>query len=260
MKQKLTKPLFLLAAAVAILPLTTQAQLIISEVDANGSSGSTGYGADWFELKNIGSTTIDITGWKMDDNSASFASAVSIRGITSIAPGLAVVFLEGNATGTTDATINANFISAWFGASAPSGLLVGNYGGSGVGLGSFEAGDAVNIFDSTGTLMASVSFGASITGPTFDNAAGLNNTTISQTSVAGKKVNGAFLFIQWSGNGFSRRCRPRSRTHHTGLGWCRSGCFVGLPSAQSEIIPFTSQNTRGPSCACFIFWRQLVVR
>lgn len=189
MKQKLTKPLFLLAAAVAILPLTTQAQLIISEVDANGSSGSTGYGADWFELKNIGSTTIDITGWKMDDNSASFASAVSIRGITSIAPGLAVVFLEGNATGTTDATINANFISAWFGASAPSGLLVGNYGGSGVGLGS--TGDAVNIFDSTGTLMASVSFGASITGPTFDNAAGLNNTTISQTSVAG--VNGAFL-------------------------------------------------------------------
>ena len=51
--------------------------------------------------------------------------------------------------------------------------------------------DAVNIYDSSNTLIASVSFNATTTGKTFDNAAGLNNATISQLSAVG--VNGAFL-------------------------------------------------------------------
>ncbi|MEI9807466.1 MAG: hypothetical protein WDO16_06030 [Bacteroidota bacterium] len=44
-----------------------------------------------------------------------------------------------------------------------------------------------------GVLQASVLFGNSPTGPyrTFDNAAKLNNTTISQLSVVG--INGAFI-------------------------------------------------------------------
>ncbi|MEI9865668.1 MAG: hypothetical protein WDN00_14180 [Limisphaerales bacterium] len=80
----------------------------------------------------------------MDDNSNSFASSVALRGLTSIAPGLSVIFLEGNTTGTTDATLNASFITAWFGGSAPAGFTLANYGGSGVSLGS--GGDAVNIY------------------------------------------------------------------------------------------------------------------
>ena len=187
MKQIFTKSLSVVALASAILPFTTHADVIISEVNPTGSSAS--YGADWFELKNTGTSAVDITGWKMDDNSSAFASAVSLRGITSIAPGLTVVFLEGNTTGTTDATIDANFASAWFGGSVPAGLTLANYGGSGVGLSGTA--DAVNIYDSAGTLMASVSFGVATAGVSFDNAAGLNNTAISQLSVAG--VNGAFL-------------------------------------------------------------------
>ena len=165
-----------------------QAQIIISEVDANGSLATDGYGADWFELKNIGASAVNVTGWKMDDNSASFALAVPIRGITSIAAGQSVIFLEGTATGTTDATIDANFTTAWFGGSAPVGLTLANYGGSGVGLSATS--DAVNIYDSTGVLQAGVTFGASTTGYTFDNSAGLSGA-ITQVSVAG--VNGAFL-------------------------------------------------------------------
>jgi hypothetical protein len=163
------------------------AQLIISEVDPTGS-GTASYGADWFELKNIGSSPVDITGWKMDDNSASFSLAVPLRGLASIAPGLAVVFLEGNTSGSTDATIDANFTSAWFGGSVPAGLTIANYGGSGVGLGS--GGDAVNIYNSTGVLQAGVTFGAATTGFTFDNEAGLSGS-ITQLSAVG--VNGAFL-------------------------------------------------------------------
>jgi hypothetical protein len=192
MKKNLLHPFLLLAFTASLLPVAAPAQVVITEVDPNGSGAA--YGADWFELKNIGASAIDIAGWKMDDSSAAFATAVALRGITSIAPGLAVVFLEGNTSGSNDGTIDANFTTAWFGPSAPAGLTVANYGGSGVGLSATA--DAVNIFDSTGTLMASVTFGASTLGATFDNSAGLNNTAISQFSVAG--VNGAFL----SFNGF----------------------------------------------------------
>ena len=186
MKRNLVPSLFALALTAGLPPLATHAQIIISEVDATGSSAS--YGADWFELKNIGASAIDLTGWKMDDSSASFASAVAIRGITSIAAGQSVVFLEGNTSGSTDGTINANFISAWFGGSTPVGFTVANYGGSGVGLSATT--DAVNIYNSTGVLQAGVTFGASTVGFTFDNTAGLSGS-LSQLSAAG--VNGAFL-------------------------------------------------------------------
>jgi hypothetical protein len=181
----------LLALAVtagAMAATDASAAIIISEVDAAGSAAA--YGADWFELTNTGSSAVDITGWKMDDNSNLFANAVALRGVTSIAAGQSVVFIEGTATGTTDASIDSSFKTAWFGSNVPTGLTVGNYGGSGVGLS--QTSDAVNIFNATGTLITRVDFNAStLAGGTFDNAAGLNNVTLTQLSVAG--VNGAFL-------------------------------------------------------------------
>jgi hypothetical protein len=179
------------AALGAILMATgmssAHASIIISEVDAAGSAAA--YAADWFELTNTGTSAVNISGWKMDDNSNLFANAVALRGVTSIAAGQSIVFIEGTATGTTDATIDAAFKTTWFGANSPAGLVIGNYGGSGVGLS--QTADAVNIFDSAGALVTRVDFGVSVLGNTIDNAAGLNNVLISQSSVAG--VNGAFL-------------------------------------------------------------------
>ena len=183
-QMKITKIVFL-GALFVVSATATQAQIIISEVDPAGS-GNTDYGADWFELQNTGSSAVNITGWKMDDSSDKFGSAVPLAGVTSIAPGQFVVFIED--TGMTDSTLNANFISAWFGGTAPAGLTIGNYGGSGVGLST--SGDAVNIFDSSGNAVTGVTFGTAPTGATFDNSAGLSGA-ISQASVAG--VDGAFL-------------------------------------------------------------------
>jgi len=181
--------ILVLAATIAVATITSsQAAIIISEIDPTGSGNST-YKADWFELTNTGSIAVDITGWKMDDNSNSSSAAVGLRGVSSIAPGQSVVFVEGMADGSTDATIDASFESAWFGSNVPNGFTIGNYGGSGVGLG--NTGDAVNIFDSTGTLVTRDDFGTATTGVSFDNSAGLNNVTLSQVSVAG--VNGAFV-------------------------------------------------------------------
>jgi len=182
------KQIVSLAALLAASLSVAQAQIYITEVDPAGSSGSSGYGADWFELKNVGSSAVDITGWKMDDSSDAFATAVALRGVTSIAAGQAVVFVEGTADGSTDSTIDAAFETAWFGASVPVGFTIGNYGGSGVSLS--QTSDGVNIFDSSGTHITGVSFGASALGNTFDNEAGLTGT-ISQLSQVG--VNGAFL-------------------------------------------------------------------
>ena len=172
----------------------TQAQIVITEVDPNGSSAS--YAADWFELENIGSSTIDLTGWEMDDNSDSFSKAVALTGVTSIAAGQTVVFIENtdpNGSGgallspTATAALDANFANVWFGSNIPAGLTLANYGGSGVGLSA--NGDAVNIFDSTGNAITGVTFGVTTLGTTLDNTAGLSGA-ISQSSVVG--VNGAF--------------------------------------------------------------------
>lgn len=163
------------------------ATLVITEVAA-WSSGLSPVGADWFEVSNLGTTTVDITGWKVDDSSASFASALLLNGITNIAPGESVIFLESANLAATKAL----FLSNWFGANPPPNLQIGSYTGSGIGLGT--GGDAVNLYNSNGLVQASVTFStspASAPYATFNNAVGLNSTSIAQLSVVG--VNGAFV-------------------------------------------------------------------
>ncbi len=174
-------------------------QLIISEV-APWSSGSGGPASganslrvDWFEVTNIGTAAVNLTNWKMDDNSNLFGSAVPLSGITSIAPGESVIFLETADTNpATLATKSAAFRSLWFGANPPANLQIGGYSGAGVGLST--ATDAVNLFNAAGAVQARVDFGASPAGPsfpTFDNAVGLNGAvTLSNLAVVG--VNSAF--------------------------------------------------------------------
>jgi uncharacterized protein YjiK len=157
----------------------------ITEI-APWSSGNTSVLADWFEVTNNGTTALDITGWKIDDSSNAFTSAAALSGISSIAPGESVIFLETSATNT--ATIIANFKSAWFGANVPANLQVGSYTGSAIGLST--SGDAVNLFDSSGVVRANITFGVATTNKTFNNAAGLNNTAITTLSIVG--VNDAF--------------------------------------------------------------------
>ncbi|MEJ6004844.1 lamin tail domain-containing protein [Paucibacter sp. AS339] len=174
--------LMALAVVMALNAPTAHAQLRITEVSAWGSS-NTSYKTDWFELTNTGASAVDLSGWTMDDNSNGTAK-VALTGISSIAAGESVIF--------TETAASASFLSAWFGTQIPAGLKIGNYTGSGVGLSA--NGDAVNVFNASGVLQANVVFGASGgTSPlqSFDNAAGLNNSSISQLSVVG--VNGAFL-------------------------------------------------------------------
>lgn len=179
------KKLILTSALLALALSTTHAQVRITEVAAYASSNSP-YTTDWFELTNFGSTALNITNWKVDDDSNNpNAAAVNFTGITSIAPGESVIFLE-------DPTKRAQFLSNWFGGSVPAGLQVGGYTGSGVGFGT--GGDAVFVYNSSNATQANIAIGASSgTAPfrSFDNSVGNNNTTVTTLSTVG--VNGAFV-------------------------------------------------------------------
>lgn len=163
----------------------------ISEV-APWGSGNSPAAADWFEVTNNGATTLDITGWKVDDSSNSFAASLALTGITSIAPGESVIFLESSLSNPA-ATVVANFKSLWFGSNPPAGLQVGTYQGTGMGLST--GGDAINLYDTAGVQQANVVFGVSPTTlyKTFNNAIGLANTTISVLSEV--NVNDAFVAL-----------------------------------------------------------------
>ena len=181
---------FIAIAALATLSTTANAALTISEVHPTGSS-TFSYGSDWFELTNTGATAFDISGYKVDDNSNAFATARDLLGVTSIAPGQSVIFME--ATPATAADKIAAFKAVWFGSNVPADLLIGTYSGSGIGLSS--SGDNVVIFDGSGNRVVGVDFGAATLSVTFDNAAGAGGTAapfpiIARLSEVG--VNGAF--------------------------------------------------------------------
>jgi uncharacterized protein YjiK len=156
----------------------------ITEVDPTSSSGPVA--GDWFELTNEGTSAVALTGWKMNDNHDSFASAAPLDGVSSLPAGASAVFVENSSQ-------KAAFEATWFPGGLPSGFLLGDYGNAGIGLSS--GGDAVNIYNEAGEKVTGVTFGASTTGVSFDNTAGIGGTTsppptITTLSVVG--VHGAF--------------------------------------------------------------------
>lgn len=185
------------AYTLAVTPATAPSGIFVTEV-APWSSGNSPVAADWFELTNTGSTAVSISGWKFDDNSNSFAAALTLNGITSIGAGESVIFIETTAANT--ATLPATFLSNWFGTKPPAGLQVGTYTGAGAGLGT--GGDAVNIYNAAGVLQANLVFGTSPAASpfaTFNNAALLNNATTATLSAVG--TNGAFSTTNPLANG-----------------------------------------------------------
>ena len=128
-----------------------QSQVRITEVMSSGGT------SDWFELTNYGSTAIDITGWKVDDNSFNFATSVLLNGVTSIAPNERVMFCE-----NASAAYASTFRTFW---GLAADVQVGTYTGSGIGLSS--SGDGVIVFNASGTEVWRVSFGAATAGTSF---------------------------------------------------------------------------------------------
>jgi uncharacterized protein YjiK len=174
----------------------------VTEV-APWGSGEAEYEADWFELTNETADPISLTGWKMDDSSDAFATAVPLSGVETLAAGESAIFVSPKKENPTPAEVEhaiEEFKASWFGSSVPAGLQVGSFIGSGVGLSG--GGDGVNIFNAGGAHITGVKFGAETAGVSFDNAAGLGSfgapVEISTLSVVG--VNGAFTIHDQTGS------------------------------------------------------------
>ncbi|MFZ4582723.1 MAG: lamin tail domain-containing protein [Paludibacter sp.] len=137
--------------------LTVFSQVRITEVMSSSGTGGT---ADWIEVTNLGNSSVDITGWKIDDNTYNFSAAVELTGVTTIPAGKSVVFIE-SAVPTTDIPA---FKSFW--GSSMNNISVGSYTGSGVGFSSTA--DGVVLFNALGVEITSrVSFGAATAGKSF---------------------------------------------------------------------------------------------
>ncbi|HEX8322885.1 MAG TPA: lamin tail domain-containing protein [Tepidisphaeraceae bacterium] len=174
-------------ATLLIATASAHAAVVITEVHPSGS-GNAPYAADFFEIKNTGPGVVSLDGWKVDDSSNAFATAISLRGVSALAPGESAIFLET----ATDVTTASAFRTAWYG-SANAPITIGFYNGTGIGLSA--GGDSVVLFNGVGTVVTGVNFGASTSNVTFDNTAGAGSATtpyptISALSTAG--VNGAF--------------------------------------------------------------------
>lgn len=133
--------------------------LRITEAMSQSGTAPT-FTADWWEVTNFGTSSVDMTGWKFDDSSFNIANAVALNGITSIAAGESAIFIE-TAAPLTDIP---NFRAFWGGSAATA--AIGSYTGSGVSLSS--GGDGIVLFNS-GSAEATprVTFGAATLGSSF---------------------------------------------------------------------------------------------
>ena len=134
----------ILTAALLASVASTQAQILITEVNSNGAGG------DFFEIYNAGPTTIDLTNWRWTDRDLRAWSTGFTINSSSLSAGEAAVIpvASGSAGGTPTAI--ATFKSSW--GLSDSVKLIG-YSGAGAGLGS---GDGVLLFNSSGNLAASL--------------------------------------------------------------------------------------------------------
>ncbi len=144
---------------------SASAQISTLRITEAMSSSGVGGTADWWEVTNYGGSAVDITGWKFDDSSFAFGTSVALNGVTSVAPGESVAFLETTTLDSgTVATLISSFRSFWGGSGTSA--QIGYYAGSGISLSS--AGDGIVLFNSTGTeTTPRVTFGAATAGSSF---------------------------------------------------------------------------------------------
>ncbi|MDO9072241.1 MAG: lamin tail domain-containing protein [Rubrivivax sp.] len=129
-------PLSLLFAA-ACVSTGAQAQVQITEWMYNGN-GPTG---EYVEFTNLGSTSVDFTGWSFDDDSR-VAGTVSLSAIGVLAPGASALITEGS---------EADFRAVW-GLGAGVALVGSN-------ITNLGRADEINLFDASGTLVDRFAYG-----------------------------------------------------------------------------------------------------
>ncbi len=136
-----------------------RAGLVITEVMSSSAHPGGPANGDWWELTNTGAAALSLNGYSFDDDSVTPGAAVFPNGI-SIAPGESILFVEESVANLT------GWRAAW--GVAPSVQAFSNAQFTGTYSGLSSAGDQVNVYDIANQLAASVAFGASTSGFSFE--------------------------------------------------------------------------------------------
>jgi hypothetical protein len=156
-------------ASCVVLP-SVLAQLAITEVHSSASTnGTVALHSDWWELTNLGTQPIDLTGYRFNDATGGLAAgSVALPSLT-LAAGESMVLVE---------AISADDFRQWWGAGLPPGLQIFTYTTNGIGLSS--SGDSIQLWGPTTTneleWVDSVVFGAT----------GLDSSTFIHDPVTGQ--------------------------------------------------------------------------
>ena len=157
----------ILTAALLASVASTQAQILISEINSNGTGG------DFFEIYNAGSSAVDLGGWKWVDNASVANGGPSFNGGRAYAFNAFTLNAGSSALVVSDASGGASgntaFATSW--GIANSNLLTFTVTGTGNGLGQ---NDLVALFNSTGSFVTGLNYGTSAVTITQGN-----NSTVS---------------------------------------------------------------------------------
>jgi hypothetical protein len=139
-----------------------QPDVRITEVLANPAPDATGPTADWWELTNFDSRSVDLSGWRFNDSIGELADPFVFGAGLTIAPGESIVFVENLSP--------AEFQSWWGETNLPAGLQIISYRGNGLSL--RATGDTLLLWDNSTIdprdTISSADFGASDDGVTFN--------------------------------------------------------------------------------------------
>ena len=163
--------------------LSAQADLVITEVMSSSSHTNSAANGDWWELYNSGTSSIDLTGYSWDDNTATAGSA-DFNGLT-IGAGQAIIICQ--------ETIGAeqSWLDLW-GLSGVTLLNLGNTEFQNFG----STGDEIHLYDTSSNQITSVSFGAATAGYSFEW-----DTSGTSLGLSVNGENGAFQATSSAGGG-----------------------------------------------------------
>ncbi len=163
------------------LSVTPKPNLAITEVMSSEAKAQSIATSDWWELSNLGNFTVNLHGYRFDDDHDSFSDAFTISGAVTIAPGESVILVE---------DMTADNFRAWWGAgNLPPSLQIITY----PSIGFSSDGDAIHLWNAAATsitdTVANVTYPAATKGVSFTYD--LSTHTFGALSVAGQ--NAAFV-------------------------------------------------------------------
>jgi hypothetical protein len=175
-----------LVALLIALPQTVKADLFITEVmSTSGAPAGNLAGRDWWELTNNGLGAVNLLGFQWEDNAPTgFNGDTAIFGNFSIASGESIIIHQGVRAGA-----EADFRSTWGLGAGVQILFQDDFTGNNPFSGLSSNGDGVNLYNSSGTLIRSVTFPGSTSGTSFEWS-GIDGSNLG-LSVNGE--NGAYI-------------------------------------------------------------------